>query len=92
MDEGGSTEIGELPQSVAASNQLRTADRKQLLGAKTGGVRARSISIAVANGEIDILAREVNVVGLSADPEIDFGMDLGEAAEPLNKPLRRKVR
>ena len=31
-------------------------------------------------------------MGLSADPEIDFGVDLSEAAEPMNEPLRREIR
>src|SRR6266508_3859267 len=31
-------------------------------------------------------------MGLSADPEVDFGVDLSEAAEPMNEPLRREIR
>src|SRR5215204_4497063 len=50
------------------------------------------VPLAVTNGKINVLAREVDVMGLSAYPEIDFRVDLGEAAEPMNEPLRCEIR
>jgi hypothetical protein len=49
-------------QPVAAVEKLRTADRKQLLRAEPGHMKAGIGSVAVANGEIDVLAREVDVM------------------------------
>jgi hypothetical protein len=46
----------------------------------------------VANGEIDVLAREVDVMERRADPQINLRMGLGEAAQPMNEPLRREIR
>ena len=49
-------------------------------------------SVAVANRKIDVFTREVDMVGRRADPQIDFGMDFGEAVEPVDEPLRGKIR
>jgi len=65
---------------------------KQLLRAETGHVEAGVGSIAVANGKIDVLTREVDVLHGRADPQIDLGMGLGETAQPMDEPLRRKIR
>src|SRR5205807_4717799 len=50
------------------------------------------VSLAVAYGEIDVLAGEVDVMGLGADSEVNLGVDFGEAAEPMNEPLRGEIR
>ena len=52
----------------------------------------RAVAVAVTNGKVDVLAREVDVVQRGADPEIDLGVDLGEAAQAMDEPLRREVR
>src|SRR5262249_59493746 len=49
-------------------------------------------SVAVANAEIDVLAREVDMMRGRTDPEIDLGVNLGEAAQSMHEPLRCKIR
>ena len=92
MDECESTEIRRLTKRVAARDQFRTADRKQLLDAKASNMESWGVSLAMTNGKIDVFAREVDVMGLSADPQIDLRMHFGEVAEPMDEPLRREIR
>ena len=49
-------------------------------------------SVAVANAKIDVLAREVDMLRGRTDPEIDLGVNLGEAAQSMHEPLRCKIR
>src|SRR5215203_6140436 len=55
-------------------------------------MKSRFVSLAVTNRKIDILAREVDMMRLGADSEIDLGMNFGEAAEPMNEPLGGEIR
>src|SRR5262249_13214308 len=75
-----------------AVEKLRTANRKQLLRAETGHLQAGVGSVAMANGEVDVLAREVDVLHGRADSQINLRMGLGETAQAMDKPLRREVR
>ena len=77
-----SVEIGGRAQAVAAVDKLGTADWKELLRAETGHVQAGVGAVAVANGQIDVLACEVDVMQRRADPQINLGVGLGEAAPP----------
>ena len=43
------------------------------------------------NGDIDLLAREVDVMKRGADPKVNRRVDLGKAAEAMDEPLRGKV-
>jgi hypothetical protein len=70
VQERESVEIGGRAQAVAAIEKLRTADRKHLLRAEPGHVQSGLGSVAVANGKIDVLAREVDVLQGRADPQI----------------------
>jgi hypothetical protein len=92
VQEGDPVEVGGRAQGIAAAEQLRTADRKKLLGTEAGDVQSRCGAVAVTNGEVDVLAREVHMMKRRAYPQIDLGMGLDEAAQPMNQPLRRKVR
>src|SRR5947209_10176345 len=92
MDECAAAEIRRMTQRIPARGQLRTAHRKQLLGTKAGDVKSGFVSLAVTYGEIDVLAGEVDVMGLGADSEVNLGVDFSEAAEPMNEPLRGEIR
>jgi hypothetical protein len=46
----------------------------------------------VTHGEIDILAREVNVMQRRRDAEINVWVLFGEATEAVNQPFGGKVR
>ena len=45
----------------------------------------------MTNGEVDVLAREVDVMRRSADSEIDLGMCFREPPQPVDEPLRSKI-
>src|SRR5262249_61523687 len=87
MQERESPEICWRAQRLAAVEQLRTVHRKQLLRAQARDVQTGGRSVTVANGEIDVLAREVDVMHGCAHPEIDLGLSLGEATEPVDEPF-----
>src|SRR5262245_16943863 len=92
MEKRKSAEIRGRAEPVAAIEKLRTADRKKFLRRKTSDVQSGSDSVAVANGKIDVLPREVDVMRCRADPEVDLGMSLGEPVQSMNEPLGRKIR
>jgi len=46
----------------------------------------------VANGEVDIFAREVDALVARGHAEVDLRMTLGEPAKPTDEPLRREIR
>ena len=50
------------------------------------------MTIAVANRDVHIFAREIDVVHHRRDPQIDFGMSLGEPAQPMDQPLGGEIR
>ena len=87
-----SAEIRGRPEPIAAIKKLRTADWKQLFRAEANDVESGGGSVAVANAKIDVLAREVDMLRGRTDPEIDLGVNLGEAAQSMHEPLRCKIR
>ena len=46
----------------------------------------------MANGEVDIFAREVDALVARGHAEVDLRMALGEPAKPTDEPLRREIR
>jgi len=50
------------------------------------------MTIAVANYDVHIFAREIDMVHRRRDPQIDFGMSLGEPAQPMDQPLGGEIR
>ena len=75
----------------AGAQQFRAAHRKQLLGAETRHVHSRPLSIAMADCQVDVFAREIDMLHRRADPQIDFGMRFGEASEAVHKPFGGEV-
>ena len=51
-----------LRSGTAALEQLRTADGKELFGAEAGDMKPRLVAVAVTNGKVDVLAREVDML------------------------------
>jgi hypothetical protein len=49
------------------------------------------MAIAMANGEIHIFAREIDVMHGRGDPQVDRRMRLGKAAEPVHEPFGGKI-
>ena len=83
--------IRRLGQAVAPRKKLGTANREQLLGAQAGNVESRPIAVAVPDGEIDVLTREVDVMQRRRNPQVDIRVRLREPAEAVDEPLRGKV-
>ena len=92
MDERKPQHVGGLGQAIAPDKQLGAAHREQLLGAQPNDVEAGPIAVAMANGEIDVLAREVHVVQRGRHAQVDARMLLGKAAQAVDEPLGGKVR
>jgi hypothetical protein len=69
----------------ATADKLGAAHRRQLLGAQPRHLRFGPSSIAVANGEVDILAREVDALVTRGHSEVDLRMALGEPAKPTDE-------
>ena len=63
--------VRRLGEPIAPGEQLGAADREQLLGAQARDIEAGPVAVAVAHGEIDVLAREVDVMQRRRDPQID---------------------
>ena len=85
-------QIGSAHYPVAAAGKPGAAHRKQPLGAKPLHLQLRPSAIAVANGEVDILARKVDALVARGNAEVDSRMALGEPAKPTDEPLRREIR
>jgi hypothetical protein len=84
-------QIGRAHYTVAAADKFGAAHRKQLLRTKPLHLQLKPSPIAVANGEVDILAREIDTRVSCRHPEIDLRMCLGEAPEAIDEPLCGKV-
>ena len=54
-------------------------------------MQARCLSVAMADRQIDILAREIHVVQRGAHPQIDVWMRFSEAAQAMDKPFGSKL-
>ena len=72
--------------------ELGAANREKPLGAEPHDVKPGPISVTMANREIDLLAREVDVMHRRRHPQIDVGMGLGKPAEPMHQPFGGKIR
>ena len=48
--------------------------------------------VTMADGKIDILARKVDVMWRCSDPKIDLGVGHAKPGQPVDKPLRSKIR
>ena len=91
MQERVMCQVGGSAQGVPAAQELGAAHREQLLGAESRNVEPRRRAVAVPDRDIDILAREIDVVKRGAYPEIDRWVGLGKAAKAMHEPLRREV-
>jgi hypothetical protein len=68
MQQRGARKVAGLAQPSAAFHEPRAAHRKHLLGAQARDMQAGGRSVAVANGDVDVLAREVDMVQGRAHP------------------------
>jgi hypothetical protein len=68
----------------ATADKLGVAHRKQLLDAKPLHLQFGPSSIVMANGEVDILAREVDAL-VTRGHAVDLRMALGEPAKPTDE-------
>ena len=84
-------QVGESAQRVPTAQELGTAHREQLLSAKPGNVEPWRGAVAVPDRDIDILAREIDVVKRGAYPEVDRWVDLGKTAKTMHEPFGREV-
>ncbi len=84
-------QVGGSAQRVPAAQELGAAHREQLFGAEPRNVEPRRRAVAVTDRDIDILAREIDVMKRGAYPEVDRRVDLGKAAKTMHEPLRREV-
>src|SRR5580704_4834500 len=50
------------------------------------------MAVAVTNPDVYVFAREIDVMHRARYAEVDFGMCLCEAAEPMDEPLGGKIR
>ena len=55
-------------------------------------MQPRPAPVAVADREIDILAREVDVVQRRAHAQVNARMQFGETAKPMHEPLGGEIR
>jgi hypothetical protein len=78
--------------AVASRNKLGAADRKKLLGAKAHDAKPSPVAIAMSNGKVNLLTREVDVMHRCGHSEIDVAMGLGKPTEPMYEPFGSKIR
>ena len=89
---------GNLSTSAGFDRRLRPASSfglhtgKQVFGAQADNIKAGPIAVAVANGEIDILAREVDMMQGGGHAQVDARMLFGKAAEAVDQPFGCEVR
>src|SRR5258708_22329483 len=91
MQERKFRHVGWSADAVPSRDQLRTAHREELLRAQLRDVQPRPVALAVADRDVDILAREVDVMQGRRHPEIDGRMRLGKPPKPMNEPLGGEV-
>jgi len=92
MQQRNLQQVRPLRLAAVPSKQSRAADREELLIGQADGVQPHPTTVAVANREIDILFREVDVMHRCRNPEVDFAMALGESAQAMYQPLGGEVR
>ena len=54
-------------------------------------MQPRPVPVTVPDRQVDVLAREVDVMQRRRHPELDLGKGLREAAEPVHQPLGGEV-
>ncbi len=81
-----------LAEAAAPGQQFRTAYREQFFCAQPHRVEARPVAVAVTHGEVDFLAREVDVMQRRGHAQVDTGMRLGKMTEPVHQPFGGKIR
>jgi hypothetical protein len=54
-------------------------------------IESRAVPVAMSDRDIDIVAREINIVRRRRNAQIHFRMLLGKAAQAVNQPFRGKV-
>src|SRR5262249_40418291 len=77
--------------AVASGNELWAANRKQTLRVKPLHIESRPVAIAMADRDIDIVAREIGILRRGRNAQIHAGTFLGKAAEPIYQPFRSEV-
>ena len=55
------------------------------------GVEPRPVALAMAHGEIDLLACEIDMMQRRRNPQVDPRMRLGKMAEPMHQPFGGKI-
>jgi len=91
VDQGKFQNIGRLAEAVASGQQFRAAHGKQLLLTKSHGVETGPVAIAVTNGKVHFLAREIHVMQRCGNAQVYLRMGLGKMAEPVHQPFGGKV-
>ncbi len=54
-------------------------------------MQTRRLSVAMADRQVDVLAREIHVMQRGAHPQIDVGMRFREAAQAMHEPFGGEV-
>src|SRR5215472_9581137 len=83
--------VGGPLQAIAAGEQLRAADRKNLLRAKPRRLETRPIAITVPHRNVDVLVGKVYGMHCRRNPQIDAGMCRGKASQAMNQPFRGEI-
>ncbi len=84
--------IGRLAQPSSPGQQLWTAHREQLLRAELDRVEARPVAVAMADREIDFLARKIDMMQRCRNAQVDAGVRFGKMPEPVHQPFGGEVR
>ena len=50
------------------------------------------IAVTVPDANIDLFAREIDLMQVGRDPQINAGMGFGKPAQPVDQPFRREIR
>jgi hypothetical protein len=94
VDKGKLEHIGRFcePMAMASGEQLGAAHRKQVLRAEPRHIKTLPVAVAMAHGEVDVLAREIDVMQCRGYAQVHAGILLGKPAETVDQPLGGKVR
>jgi len=83
--------VGRLAETVTSSNELGAADGEQVLRGQPRNVEPCPITIAVTNRDVDIFAREVDMVHSRRDSEVNPRVSLDKPRKPMHKPFCGKI-
>ena len=92
VDQRKLEDIGRLAQPAAPGQQFWTAHREQLFRAELDRVEARPVAVAMADREIDFLAREVDMMQGCRHAQVDVCVRFGKMPEPVHQPLGGEIR